>query len=145
MWSAAEFEMIMPGVDGWKLWRGMKTIFLKFFSKMHLCRIEPFLLKKARGWEGTSVNLQGQYSESITAFEIFRGKVSRCQPEASLESPSQPQSPTGPGLCRAVGTRHRGCGGYGGRVCSLWCPALGKGRPRRGSVERKVCVQQGDG
>lgn len=60
------------------------------------------------------------------------------QAEAHLESPSQPESP-----------RHvPGYGCMAGRawgVCSPWSLELGTGRPRGGSGERKVCVQQGSG
>lgn len=51
--------MIMPGVDDCKLWRGFQTLFFFFFfffQNKHLHSIELFLLKVARGGEGSSVN-----------------------------------------------------------------------------------------
>lgn len=63
MWSAAEFEMIMPGVDDCKLWRGLQTIlffclFVLFFPlQTSTCTaIELFLPNKARSWVGSLLN-----------------------------------------------------------------------------------------
>lgn len=86
--------------------------------------------------------LQDQNSERIEVFESCQGYSVQPQAEANLEKPlPAPEPRRGWGHAGSVGARQGGCWGSLGPGA----PVLREGESWRGWMERKVCVQQGDG